>query len=102
MRNHCRSETLVNELEILVLYTISKCENATEIVLEARCNDKVSKSVKNLLTCDCIQWEIVTYMNTSYWKCLVFTCKSMYSIIWMIADFDNNMAGERDRNAGYF
>lgn len=32
-------------------------------------------------------------MNTSYWKCLVFTCKS---IIWMIADFDNNMAWERE------
>lgn len=31
MRNHCRSETLVNELQILVLNTISKCENATEM-----------------------------------------------------------------------
>lgn len=66
MTNHCRSETLVNELQILVLYTISKCEMQQKCILEARCNDKVSKSVKNLLTCDCIQWEIVTYMNTSY------------------------------------
>lgn len=45
MRNHCKSETFVNALQILYFIQYQNVKMQQKCILEARCNDKVSKSV---------------------------------------------------------